>query len=158
MSASLRFIDAPSPAELPDGDEAFLDWLGGPTAIRVPGRDPSRTRVVTTLLHGNEPSGMRAIQSWLREARQPAVSAILIVASVEAAKSRRRALPGRRDLNRCFYGPFEGDAEGRLAREILDAIAQAAPEAVVDVHNNTGHNPAYGVGPRAGSRHYLHND
>lgn len=152
MRRGLQFIDAPSPDALPEDDDALLAWLGGPTAIRVSGSDPSRTRVVTTLLHGNEPSGMRAIRSWLRAGRRPAVSALLIIASVEAGRAKRRALPDRRDLNRCFGGPFDQDDEGRLAREILDAIAAARAEAVVDIHNNTGHNPAYGVATRAGER------
>jgi hypothetical protein len=54
-------------------------------------------------------------------------------------------LPGARDLNRCFRPPFTG-AEGALAAAILAALRAARPEALVDLHNNTGHNPAYGVG------------
>ncbi len=131
----------------------FLRALGGPAAIRVPGRDRSRTRAVTTLLHGNEPSGLRALHAWLRRGETPAVDALLVVGNVEAALAppgfAHRMLPGRRDLNRCFLGPFD-DRDGALAREILDALAGARAEAVIDLHNNTGHNPAYGVGLDAG--------
>ena len=56
------------PGDLP----GFLGMLGGPTLIRLAGRDGSRTRVVTTLLHANEPSGVRAVLRYLREGERPA--------------------------------------------------------------------------------------
>lgn len=158
MSAPLRVRDDLAPARIAPSVEGFLRDLGGPTAIRVPGRDRSRTRVVVTLLHGNEPSGARALHAWLRGGPSPAVDALLVLGNVAAALEApgfaHRMLPGRRDLNRCFRGPF-GDADGALARAILDAVRTARPEALVDVHNNTGHNPGYGVGiePSAAALH-----
>jgi hypothetical protein len=146
--AALAFWDG-APAPLAPTVEGFLRQLGGPAVLRIAGRDRSRTRAVSTLLHGNEPSGVRALHAWLREGAAPAVDALLVIGNVAAALEppgfAHRMLPGRRDLNRCFLGPFE-HAEGELARAILDAIRKATPEALVDVHNNTGHNPAYGVG------------
>jgi hypothetical protein len=101
------------------------------------------------LLHGNEPSGLIAMREWLASGPEPAVDVVCVIANVEAARLApaftHRMVPGRPDLNRCFLGPFEG-AEGRLARGILDLIEDTKPEAVVDLHNNTGHNPVYGVG------------
>jgi hypothetical protein len=145
----LRALGRPGADDLPEDAAAFLTALGGPCAIRIPGRDHTRVRAVTTLLHGNEPSGLRAIHRWLREERTPAVDALLVVASVEAALVppgfAHRMLPGRPDLNRCFLGPFD-TPEARLAAEILGVLRDARPEAVIDVHNNTGHNPPYGVG------------
>jgi hypothetical protein len=131
--------------------EELLARLAGPTSVRIPGVDSSRTRVVVTLLHGNEPSGLRAMHAWLRSRVQPRVNALLIVGNVAAARESpgfgHRNLPGGNDLNRCFRPPFEG-AEGRLAEEILQAIRREPCEALVDLHNNTGHNPPYGVGTR----------
>ena len=145
----LRECDRPTAAALPEDPLRFLEDLGGPAVIRVPGRDRSRVRAVTTLLHGNEPSGLRAILRWLRDDVTPAVDALLVVASVEAARSApgfaHRMLPGRPDLNRCFLGPFD-TPEARLAQAILRVLRRADPEAVIDIHNNTGHNPPYGVG------------
>lgn len=146
--ARLRFRDG-APTPLAPTVEGFLRQLGGPAVLRIAGRDRSRTRVVSTLLHGNEPSGVRALHAWLCEGAEPAVDAVLVIGNVAAALEppgfAHRMLPGRRDLNRCFLGPFD-EAEGELAHAILEAIRAAAPEALVDVHNNTGHNPAYGVG------------
>jgi len=141
----LRAVPLPVPAD----PLAFLQSLEGATLWRVPGRDRSRARVVTTLLHGNEPSGFLALHDWLRSGVEPAVDAVCILGNVEAARLHpvftERSVPGRRDLNRCFLGPW-GDTEGRLARSILSAIAGCRPEAVIDLHNNTGRNPPYGVG------------
>jgi hypothetical protein len=131
--------------------EDFLARLAGPTLIRVPGVDTNRTRVAVTLLHGNEPSGLRAMHAWLRSGTTPRVNALLIVGNVAAALVppgfAHRNVPGGRDLNRCFRPPFEG-REGRLAQDILEAIRSERCEALVDLHNNTGHNPPYGVGTR----------
>jgi hypothetical protein len=146
----IREIEAPRPEDLPATPEAFLRWLGGPTLLRVRGRDPSRRRAVTTLLHGNEPSGLRALHAFLRKGGVPAVDALFFVASVEAALAppgfAHRQLPGRPDLNRCFLPPRAGP-EGELAAEALRLLREARPEYLIDVHNNTGHNPPYGVSP-----------
>jgi len=149
MSGSIPVVENPKPESIPADPLAFLETLDGPTAWRVAGRDRSRTRVVTTLLHGNEPSGFLALHDWLRGGSRPAVDALCVIANVEAARIHpvfsHRSVPARRDLNRCFLGPFD-DPEGGIARGILDLLGQVRPEALLDLHNNTGHNPAYAVG------------
>jgi hypothetical protein len=151
----LRRLEAPASGDVPETPEAFLRDLGGPALLRVPGRDPSRSRAVATLLHGNEPSGLRALHHWLRRGETPAVDVLVLLGGVEAALAppgfAHRMLPGRRDLNRCFRAPFEG-GEGALAAELLGALESARPEALIDIHNTTGHTPPYGVGPSAGAR------
>jgi len=143
--------EAPRPEALGETPETFLAHLDGPTVLHVPGRDRSRARVVSTLLHGNEPSGLRALHGWLRSGARPAVDALCFVGAVEAGRRppgfAHRMVPGRRDLNRCFHPPFEGE-EGALAAALLAAIRSAPCEALLDVHNNTGHNPPYAVGTR----------
>ncbi len=149
MSGALRHLNREDLGRIPGDPTGFLRSLGGPCAIHLVGRDASRTRAVSTLLHGNEPSGFLAAHRWLRDERMPAVDTLLVIANVEAALAEPgfhyRMLPGRQDLNRCFAGPFDSP-EGQLALGILDALAHGPPEAVIDVHNNTGHNPPYGVG------------
>jgi hypothetical protein len=149
VSERLTLFEAPAPRDVPDDPLAFLESLAGPTAWLVPGRDRSRVRIVTTLLHGNEPSGFLAFHEWLRSDEVPAVDAVCLLANVEAARLHpvftNRSVPARRDLNRCFLGPFD-DSEGRLARAILDMVDERRPEALLDLHNNTGRNPAYAVG------------
>ncbi|WP_192035584.1 succinylglutamate desuccinylase/aspartoacylase family protein [Halomonas sp. YLGW01] len=122
--------------------------LGGPTWLHLPGEDASRCRVITTLLHGNEPSGVLALHRWLGEAPRPRVSLAILVANVAAALAppifTHRIAPGGRDLNRCFRPPF-GDASGELARRIAMDIAAWAPECVIDLHNTSGSGPAFAV-------------
>lgn len=150
MSGTIRRLELAGPADVAPDVEGFLRALGGAAWLRVPGRDRSRARMVATLLHGNEPSGVRAVHAWLQTAVRPAVDAHFFLGAVEAALAppgfAYRSLPGRADLNRCFRAPFRG-AEGAVAREALALLDAAGPEAVVDLHNNTGHNPPYGVTP-----------
>lgn len=146
-------LDAPRADALGETPEAFLAALGGPALLRVAGRDRSRTRGVATLLHGNEPSGLRALHAWLRSGAVPAVDLLCFVGAVDAALRppgfAHRMLPGRADLNRCFAPPFAGP-EGEVAREALQLLRELRCEALVDLHNNTGHNPAYAVATHAG--------
>ncbi len=151
----LRQIARPAPGEVAASVEEWLRQLAGPTLIHVGGRDRERTRGVITLLHGNEPSGTRAVHRWLQEGRTPATDTFFVIAAVEAALHppgfAHRMLPGRRDLNRCFVAPFEG-REGQLAAAILAAIEEVQPEALIDMHNNSGHSPPYGIGTRVDPR------
>jgi hypothetical protein len=148
----IRVLEVTGP--LPASPEAFLRTLGGPSLLRLPGRDRSRTRAVSTLLHGNEPSGLRAVHAYLRSGAVPAVDSVFFLGAVEAALAppgfAHRQLPGAADLNRCFRPP-RGGPEGELAREALALLREVSPEALLDLHNNSGHSPAYGVGPRAGA-------
>lgn len=148
MRGPLRLIEDPAPSALPAGAEAFLAALGGPAVIRVSGADRRRCRAVVTLLHGNEPSGVRALLGWLRAGVRPATDVLCVLGAVGAALRApaftHRMLRGERDLNRCFRPPFEG-AQGALASAMLAALRAARPEALVDLHNNSGHNPPYAV-------------
>ncbi len=145
----LRWLPGrPRAEEIGETPEAFLRWLGGPTAVVIPGRDRSRCRGLVTLLHGNEPSSLIGLHAWLRQEPTPATDVLVVIASVEAALHppgfAHRMLPGRRDLNRCFVASSD-DIDGRVAAAIVAAIREHRCESVVDVHNNSGHNPPYGV-------------
>jgi len=139
-----------APDALPTCADAFLDALPGACIFHRRGRGRGR-RAVAGMLHGCEPSGLRAIHALLRRPEPPAVDTLFFVGAVAAARTppryRHRMLPGGRDLNRCFVAPFAG-AEGAIAGALLDAVRAFAPDALVDLHNNSGHNPAYGVGTR----------
>jgi hypothetical protein len=144
----MREVRDPDPHIIGSTVQEFLRWLEGPTAIWITGADTSRTRAYSTLLHGNEPSGVIALHRWLRAEETPAVNIVFFIGAVSAALTApafsHRMLPGRRDLNRCFEGP-DHDDEGRLAAQLLRLLRSTNCEALVDVHNNTGHNPPYGI-------------
>lgn len=144
----LNLLRDPRPDSIPERVNEFLQALPGPVAIQLTGKDTSRSRVLVTLSHGNEPSGLEAIHHWLREGRQPAVNVSIILGAVEAALAEplffHRQLPGTRDLNRCFNPPYK-DRQGQLAQSMLRHIRKLQPEAVVDLHNTSGSSTSFAV-------------
>jgi hypothetical protein len=154
MNSLLRHLEAPPASTVPVDHVAFLRSLGGPAAIRLRGRDRTRCRVVVTLMHGNEPSGLIAVHGRLRDGRQPATDTLVVLGAVEAAMAEphlsNRALPDGTDLNRCFGPAVRSGPSRDLALSILETVRGVGPEALIDVHNNTGHNPPYCVAPRIG--------
>ena len=123
----------------------FLHSLGGPVSFRISGRDPRRTRALLTLMHGNEPSGLWAIWQMLKSGFTPEFDLLCVILSHEAASTEppftHRTIPGKRDLNRCFYPPFTG-YNGKLAAELLELLNIPNLEAIVDMHNTSGEGPA----------------
>ena len=139
---------SPRPEELGDNINEFIGILGQPTWITVPGTDRSRCRAISTLLHGNEPSGTFALFHWLKKDDTPPVDIHLFFGNLDAALKTPpfsyRTLPGQRDLNRCFKPPFN-DAQGKIARKLLDLLKQHSPEALLDIHNTSGAGPCFAV-------------
>ncbi|MEX1236634.1 MAG: succinylglutamate desuccinylase/aspartoacylase family protein, partial [Pseudomonadales bacterium] len=126
----------------------FLRILTGPTWITIPGQDDSRNRAIVTLLHGNEPSGLKAIHRLITSGSKPATNLGIFIASVEAAKLdppfSHRYLPEDQDLNRCFNPPFD-TRQRKLARAILEKLESFAPEAIIDTHNTSAHSEPFAV-------------
>jgi succinylglutamate desuccinylase len=136
--------------ELPAGlleaqADALAELLGGPSLVHLPGRR-ERPLFIAVLLHGNETTGLFAVQSLLREFRDRELprSLSLFIGNVDAAHDRVRRLAGQPDYNRVWPGTEHPDSpERRLMAEIFDIMRQRRPFASVDVHNNTGINPHY---------------
>ena len=146
--------EAPTRQDVGATVEEFLRKLDGPTFLWLPGLDVTRTRAVSTLLHGNEPSGLRAIHQWIQKGQQPQVNILCFIGSIGAALTEplfsHRCAPGGRDLNRCFFAPFEGP-EGTIAQAMLQELHRTQPEALIDLHNTSGRSPAYGVATKNGA-------
>ena len=141
-----KFLRDVDPAVFEDDESQVLRALGGPTCLLFTGKDPSRTRAVVTLLHGNEPSGLIALRRWIALEETPDTNLLFILASVHAALEEpifsHRMLPRARDLNRCFRSPYD-DEQGHLAEEILTILDMHQPECVIDIHNTSGTSPAF---------------
>lgn len=152
-----HYLENPDAGSIASTAEGFLQQLQRPTCLFFQGRDTTRTRAVVTLLHGNEPSGFRALHRWIKSGRQPAVNIVCVIASVEAALQEpvfsNRVLPEKRDLNRCFRQPFDIDTQGQLADDILQLLQHYQPEAVVDIHNTSGSGPSFGVAIYVDDKH-----
>lgn len=153
----IRHWYSPSPEEVGQSLNEFIHRIGAPTRITLKGRDTSRARALVTLLHGNEPSGVKAIFHLLRERFQPAVDLHCYIIAVEAALLTplfsHRMVPGKRDYNRCFKPPFDADHQGRVCRHLLEEIQALAPEAVVDMHNTSGEGPSFAVSRMYDKKH-----
>ncbi len=144
----IQVLHNPAADSLPDTAELWLRALGQATLVRQDGREPGRTRVVCTLLHGNELSGVRAVHRWLKEGQPPRCNTLFFIMAVTVALAEPcfslRQLPGQRDMNRCFLPPYE-DEPGRLVQRMLQLMWAETPEAVIDFHNTSGASPAFGV-------------
>ena len=126
----------------------FLRQLSGLCIFDIQGHDKSRTRVVTTLIHGNEPSGFIALHRWLQNKIMPAVNIRFIICNIESAQLSpefsHRYLHSGEDLNR-FFACKEHTPIVSRAQQIKQAVKAVNPEAVIDLHNTSGLSPAFGV-------------
>jgi len=147
----IRHWHAPKPEEIGHSIYEFIEILGKPTLISFAGRDSQRTRVISTLLHGNEPSGLHAVFNWIKSAKQPATNVYFFIGAVQAALSAPgfyfRQLPGEKDLNRCFRAPFD-EYQGQVAKDFLELLHAANPECLIDIHNTSGCGPSFAVSIR----------
>lgn len=146
--SDLAILDA-----LPEG---FLDCtardlhllLPGATLIELAGTGEPPL-FVSILLHGNEDSGLVAVQRVLGKYRYRPVprSLMLLVGNVEAARLGLRRLDGQPDYNRIWPGApqDDGTAETRIMAEVHARVLARAAVAAIDLHNNTGRNPHYAV-------------
>lgn len=126
------------------------ELLPGPTLIHLGGRR-KEPLFVSVLLHGNEPTGLNALQSLLtKTAGQELPRALSIfIGNVHAAKDGRRHLDNQPDYNRIWPCSNSDDclqdsSEHAMMREIVDIMREKKVFASIDVHNNTGLNPHYG--------------
>ncbi len=70
----LSVLQAPDRDDVAPRVTEFLQGLPGPVAIHLPGEDAHRSRVLVTLSHGNEPSGLEALHQWLLSGQKCAVT------------------------------------------------------------------------------------
>ena len=121
--------------------------LPGPTLLHLAGRRPEPL-FVSVLLHGNETTGLTAVQELLRDYRGKELPRALSIffGNVAAAAEGLRHLPGQPDYNRVWpHAAAEGDSpEQRMMQEILAQMRERGVFASIDIHNNTGLNPHYG--------------
>ena len=154
---------------------------GNRTAARSPGRagprpesvsraPPSRRRssrspagpgrrsaplFVSVLLHGNEFTGLLAIQKLLRhyQGRDLPRAMSLFIGNVAAARFGLRRLDHQPDYNRIWAN--DNTPEHEAMRLVLDEMRQRHVMASIDIHNNTGQNPHYACINRL-EHHFLH--
>lgn len=136
--------------------EGFLDTparelhrlLSGVTLIHLPGRRRAPL-LVSVLQHGNEDSGLVALQSVLREhaGRELPRAMSILVGNVAAAREGLRRLDHQPDYNRVWPGTelHAGSPEHAAMSEVYRIMVARGVFATIDIHNNTGLNPLYCV-------------
>ena len=137
--------------ELPAGfieadHKEMLQILKSPTLIHLKGEKPNPL-FITTLLHGNEDTGLRALQALLKKYQHKPLPRDLsvFVGNVDAAAKDVRHLDGQPDYNRVWPGTeHDSCKETELMQQVVDIMKQRQPFASIDLHNNTGRNPHYG--------------
>ncbi len=140
--------------QLPDGllhceAQNLHRILPGPTLLHLPGQRP-QPLFVSVLLHGNETTGLTAIQGLLRKYdghRLPRTLSIFF-GNISAATQGKRHLDGQPDYNRIWPVADDNSAgdlpERRMMRQVVDEMRTRNVFASIDIHNNTGLNPHYG--------------
>lgn len=154
----LDYLENITSDDLPSCHKEWLLTLSAPTVIDFTIDKCDKWRVITTLLHGNEPSGFIATFNWIKnqEYRQLKTNLRIIICSIEAAQFEpiftNRFLSGGRDINRCF-----GDdrlCDYFLRAELLSScIRQVSPEAIIDLHNTSGKSPSFAVSAKSSNQH-----
>lgn len=150
MSEALHRFEHGLPDELLHLDAGELvAALGRPTLIRVPGDGTRPPRAITTLLHGDESTGIEAVLGILRQHRSWPFDLYVVLGNVLAAAAppgfAHRYLDGQEDFNRIFDGEPATTPERAAATAIVEELLAAEVASLVDVHNNTGDNPVYSV-------------
>jgi succinylglutamate desuccinylase len=132
--------------------------LSGPSLIHLPGRR-NEPLFVSILLHGNEDTGLKAMQAVLKKYQNQSLprSISLFIGNIEAAREGLRRLDNQPDYNRVWSADgFESELpEHHLMRKVVRTMAKRRVFASIDIHNNTGLNPHYGCVNRLDDK-FLH--
>ncbi len=119
--------------------------LTGPTLIHLQGRR-KEPLFVSVLLHGNEITGLQAVQDLLRkyDGKQLPRAISIFIGNVTAASQGQRRLDGQPDYNRAWPGTeYVSCPETMMMHQIKEEMRRHNIFASIDVHNNTGINPHY---------------
>jgi succinylglutamate desuccinylase len=125
--------------------DELCDILEAPTLFHLDGIK-KQPLFISTLLHGNETTGLYAIQRLLKKySNQPLPRAIsLFIGNIAAAKENKRHLDEQDDYNRIWPGTHHSDsAEKDMMQTVTHIMKKKKPFASIDIHNNTGKNPHY---------------
>jgi len=145
---------------LPEGlleaePENLYQVLAQPTLLHLKGKQ-NNTLFISVMLHGNETTGLLAVQQLLKKYQSKMLPRNLSIffGNVQAAREGQRRLDGQADFNRIWPGTeYAACAETTMAQKVVDVMADRNLFASVDIHNNTGLNPHYGCINRLDARY-----
>lgn len=135
---------------IPDGfldakAEDLFDILKTPTLFHLDGVNP-KPLFISTLLHGDETTGLYAIQRLLKKYSEKKLpkSISIFIGNIAAAKENKRHLDNQDDYNRIWPGSHYSESpEKDMMQAVTYIMCKKKPFASIDIHNNTGKNPHY---------------
>lgn len=134
------------PKELLDiNSEQLYTIFPQPTLLHLSGLK-KQPIFISILLHGNERTGLDAIQQLLKKYHKQKLprSLSIFFGNAQAARYGQRALEGQPDFNRTWPSTTESiTPEVGIMQEIVDEMHKRQVQVSIDVHNNTGLNPHY---------------
>lgn len=144
-TATLSILDF-----LPDGileaqATELHEILPEPTLIHLQGQ-LKQPIFVSVLLHGNEHTGLLAVQALLKkyQSRMLPRSLSVFFGNVQAARLARRKLDNEPDYNRVWPGTELSETpESRIMRQVVESMRLRNVFISIDIHNNTGLNPHF---------------
>ncbi|MDO8844146.1 M14 family metallopeptidase [Methylicorpusculum sp.] len=150
MDVNLNNVELKQYDFLPEGildatPQSLINYLPQPALIHLTGKQAAPL-FVSVMLHGNEPTGLLAVQALLKkyENRSLPRSMSIFFGNAQAAAAGLRRLNGQPDYNRIWPGTELPDSpETRMAQDIVDVMRARKVFASIDIHNNTGLNPHY---------------
>ena len=140
----LHIIDQIPDRLLEISSNKLHEILPGPTLLRIPG-EKEPPFFISTLLHGDEPTGFLAMQQLLsrysQQKKRLPRSVWLFLGNISAARENVRHLSDQPDFNRIWKGgPLP---EHRVVEQLLEILKSNLPFAGIDIHNTSGKNPHY---------------
>jgi hypothetical protein len=144
-SEGLRQINSLPIGFLDATPDKIYQLMPRPTLVHLAGRD-RRPLFFSVLLHGNEPTGLMAVQGLLKKytSSQLPRSISIFVGNVTAAKAGVRCLEYQPDYNRIWPGTeYPACAETKIMQQVVDEMTRRDIVLSIDIHNNTGINPHY---------------
>jgi succinylglutamate desuccinylase len=123
--------------------ENVLDYLDEMSLFYQKG-DLDKTVVLSTMLHGNETSGLFAIQKFLKSilptSNQP--SYMILLGNPKAFHQNKRLVENQLDRNRIWQ--LDGEHEDHeLSKQVIEKLINFPLVCAIDIHNNTGKNPYF---------------
>ncbi len=118
-----------------------------PTLIHLKTNSKKQPIFISTLLHGNEHSGVMSIQEYLQN-NELDRDLILFFGNIKAAKYGKRHLDSQPDYNRIWTSSHH------FVKKTLAYLEEHNVELCIDLHNNTGNNPCYSCISQKSLKHY----
>ncbi len=148
---NLKFLDELPTDFFKSSAQGLFKVFDGPTLVHLKSSKKNNNKkalFISTLLHGNEHSGIMTLQEFLQDKKELERDIILFFGNIKAAKYGKRHLDTQPDYNRIWTSNYP------FVKKTLDYLKDQEIEACIDLHNNSGNNPCYSCMSKKSVEHY----